>query len=123
MLTLSRSPRGRPLTTLLPYETDSGPLLLAADAGVGAETYDLSWARPAGDWHRFGVLRLSTRHSDDAEISFDPVRHQIPGLRQYPSVVRVREPAYVRARHSRSSDTEPENEPTTATREETHRVH
>jgi hypothetical protein len=101
VLTVSRHPRSRPLTTLLPYETDAGAVLLGAD-DVGAETYELSWARPAGDWHIFGVLRLSTRRSDDADISFDPVRHQLAGLRQYPSVSRLREPAYLRARRSRA---------------------
>lgn len=108
VLTVSRHPRRRPLTTLLPYETDSGPLLLAAD-GVGSGSYDLSWARPSGEWHLFGVLLLSTTRSDDAEISFDPVRHQIPGLRQYPAVRRLRAPAYVRARRSRAETIPEEN--------------
>ena len=114
VLTASRHPRSRPLTTLLPYETDSGPLLLAAE-GVEGGTYDLSWARPSGEWHLFGVLLLSSTRSGDPAISFDPVQHQIPGLRQYPSVRRLREPAYLRARRSRA-DTHPTNE-------ENHRVH
>lgn len=113
VLTASRHPRSRPLTTLLPYETDAGAVLLAA-LGTGSGTYDLSWARPSGEWHRFGVLRLSTTRSDDAEISFDPVRHQIAGLRQYPSVRRLRAPAYLRARRSRAE---------TDHTEETHHVH
>ncbi len=100
VLTASRQPRGRPMTTLLPYDTDAGPLLLGA-VGVGPETYELSWARPTGDWHGFGVLRLSARPGADRDLSFDPVRHQLAGLRQYPSVVRLREPAYLRARLSR----------------------
>jgi hypothetical protein len=106
LLTASRHPRSRPLTTLLPYDTDSGALLIAAD---GAETgsYELSWARPAGEWHGFGTLLLSTRRSDP-EISFDPMRRQIPGLRQYPSVRRLRAPGYIRARRSRA-----ESSPTT----------
>jgi hypothetical protein len=106
VLTASRHPRSRPFTTLLPYETDSGAVLLGAD-GTGAETYELSWARPAGDWHVFGVLRLATAHSDDADISFDPVLRQLPGLRQYPSVTRLREPAYLRARRARPHDANP----------------
>ncbi|GAA4753560.1 hypothetical protein GCM10023350_43540 [Nocardioides endophyticus] len=114
VLTASRQPRSRPLTTLLPYDTDSGALLLAAE-GVESGSYDLSWARPSGEWHLFGVLLLSTTRSDDTAISFDPVQHQIPGLRQYPSVRRLRAPAYVRARRSRA-DTSP-------TTEETHHVH
>lgn len=114
VLTASRQPRSRPLTTLLPYDTDSGALLLAAE-GVESGSYDLSWARPSGEWHLFGVLLLSTTRSDDTEISFDPVQHQIPGLRQYPSVRRLRAPAYFRARRSRAG--------TRPTTEETHHVH
>jgi hypothetical protein len=114
VLTAARQPRARPMTTLLPYETDSGALLLAAD-GVEPGSYDLSWARPSGEWHLFGVLLLSTTRSDDSEISFDPVVNQIPGLRQYPSVRRLRAPAYLRARRSRAE--------TTPTTEETHHVH
>jgi hypothetical protein len=114
VLTASRRPRSRPLTTLLPYDTDSGALLLAAE-GVEPGSYDLSWARPSGEWHLFGVLLLSTTRSDDAEISFDPVQHQIPGLRQYPSVRRLRAPAYFRARRSRAA--------TSPTTEEIHHVH
>jgi len=113
VLTASRHPHSRPLTTLLPYDTDSGALLLGADA-TRAGSYDLSWARPAGEWHQFGVLLLSTP-SDDREISFDPVQRQITGLRQYPSVRRLRAPAYRRARQSRADST-----PTT---KETSHVH
>ncbi|MFC6341255.1 hypothetical protein ACFP8W_04650 [Nocardioides hankookensis] len=99
MLTLARSPDSRPLTTLLPYDTDSGALLLAANGGP--ERYELAWARPSGEWHYFGVLLLS-RRTDEPEISFDPLMHQIEGLRQYSSVRRLREPAYLRARRSRA---------------------
>jgi hypothetical protein len=113
VLTATRHPRSRPLTTLLPYETDSGPVVLAAE-GVEPGSYDLSWARPSGEWHLFGVLLLSTTSTDDPEISFDPVQRQIPGLRQYPSVRRLRAPAYVRARRSRAG--------TSPTNEETHHV-
>jgi hypothetical protein len=114
VLTASRRPRSRPLTTLLPYDTDAGPVLLAAE-GVEPGSYDLSWSRPSGEWHLFGVLLLSTTPGDDPEISFDPVQRQIPGLRQYPSVRRLRAPAYLRARRSRA-----DSDPTT---EETHHVH
>lgn len=100
ILTACRSPRGRPLTTLLPYETDSGALLLAID-GTATAPYALLWARPAGPWHQFGQLHLSTTPSSDSAISFDPVINQIPGLRQYSAVRRLREPAYQRARNSR----------------------
>jgi hypothetical protein len=103
VLTASRQARQRLMTTLLPYETDTGPLLLGATA-TGDRSYELSWARPSGSWHAFGELRLSTVPGDDVPLSFDPVRRQLPGLRQYPSVVRLREPAYLRARRSRGQD-------------------
>lgn len=114
-LTVSRLPRGRPLTTLLPYDTDSGALMLAID-GTGTGPYDLSWARPSGRWHRFGELHLSGGPGSDPDISFDPILRQVPGLRQYPVVRHLREPAYVRARKSR-------NNPTTAMNEESDHVH
>jgi hypothetical protein len=103
VLTASRRAGARPMTTLLPYDTDTGPLLLGAEA-TGERTYELSWARPSGDWHAFGELLLSTRPGDDLAISFDPIDRQLPGLRQYPTVVRLREPAYLRARRSRGQD-------------------
>jgi hypothetical protein len=102
VLTASRQGQ-RPMTTLLPYETAIGPVLLGARL-IGDECYELSWARASGSWHGFGVLRLSTGPGDDARISFDPIRRQLPGLRQYPAVVRLREPAYLRARRSREQD-------------------
>jgi hypothetical protein len=95
----SRGARTQPMTTLLPYRTESGPVVLSVDP-VGAEAFELSWARPAGDWNVFGCLRLSTRRVDE-EISFDPILHQLPGLDQYPAVRRLREPAYATARRSR----------------------
>jgi hypothetical protein len=99
VLTPSRGSRDRPMTTLLPYDTASGPLLLGAFA-TGQDTFALTWATPLGEWSQFGVLILAGSH-DDQEISFDPVRNQIEGLRQYAVVRRLREPAYATARSSR----------------------
>jgi hypothetical protein len=101
VLTASRSPQARPMTTLLPYRTDRGPLLLGARA-TGAESFELAVASPEGEWIRFGELRLSARPAGDPEISFDPVAHQRPGLEQYDAVERLREPAYQSARGTRS---------------------
>lgn len=101
VLTASRHPDGRPLTTLLPYRTPIGPVLLGARS-VGPQTYALSWTRGAGSWHRFANLRLADRLEDGTGISFDPLLHRLPGLDQYPSITRLREPAYLRARRSRT---------------------
>lgn len=100
VLTASWRPGGRPLTTLLPYRTSTGPVLLGARALDGS-TYELSWARPSGDWRLLGELHLADDPGDE-DVSFDPVRNRVPGLEQYPTVVRLREPAYLRARKSRS---------------------
>jgi len=107
VLTASHRPDDRPLTTLLPYRTPIGPVLLGARAHR-TRSYELFWARHDGPWHPFGELVLSMRAGDDQDISFDPVRAQLPGLQQYPFVARLREPAYSRARRARTgSDPRP----------------
>jgi hypothetical protein len=103
LLTVSRRPRSRPMTTLLPYRAATGPIVLAVTS-TGPRTYELSWARLSGDWSPFGRVHLLGRCPDDPDLSFDPVRHQLPGLEQYPAVVRLREPAYRQARRSRAED-------------------
>ena len=101
LLTASRSPRRRPMTTLLPYRTDRGPLLLGARA-IGEDCFELAVATPEGEWTRFADLRVSALPAADQDVSFDPVAHQVPGLEQYAAVERMREPSYQTARASRS---------------------
>jgi hypothetical protein len=112
VLVPSRRPSTQPMTTLLPYRTESGPIVLGAEA-MGEQLFELSWARPAGEWHVFAVLRLSGQRLEE-EISFDPVLRQVTGLEQYPSVRRLREPAYATARQSRGESA------TTTTQENSH---
>jgi hypothetical protein len=100
VLTPSRTPQGRPMTTLLPYRTPQGPVLLGARS-TGEETFELAWARYDGDWHAFADLRLSQLPGTDEDVSFDAVLHQLPGLEQYDAVERLREPSYRTARESR----------------------
>lgn len=106
VLTASRSTYGRPMTTLLPYRTEAGPVLLGARA-AGHETIELSCSVGDGPWRRFADLRLSQQDAgpehldDDGDLSFDPVRHRLPGLEQYGWVERLREPAYAEARADR----------------------
>ena len=101
-LTAARSPYDRPLTTLLPYRTESGPVLLSA-CYFDPTTVELSWALRSGTWHHFADLCLREDAVDepDALISFDPVENQLPGLEFYDWVQRLREPAYQAARWSR----------------------
>jgi hypothetical protein len=102
-LTMSRSPYGRPLTTLLPYRSPVGPVLLAARWEAESEL-SLAWALGSGSWRRFADLTLDGDpiNGPDAEISFDPLRHELPGLANYDTVRRLREPAYLTARRSRA---------------------
>ena len=106
-LTASRSPYRRPLTTLLPYRTPAGPLLLAAEHR-DERTVDLSSAVLTGKWQRFGQLTLDTDHptaAHDAPIAFDPLLNTLPGLENYGWVHRLREPSYLTARRSRRGET------------------
>jgi hypothetical protein len=90
----------RALTTLLPYVTPTGPLLLAATPQRG-ECYDLLWARPRGPWHPWGRLVLDACWDGDPLLSFDPVVNAFPGLEHPSWARRLREPAYAQARRSR----------------------
>lgn len=103
-LTAARTPYGRPMTTLLPYRTPVGAVLLSA-VFDDESTVGLSWAAGSGIWHRFAelVLHTSPGSGEDAPLSFDPIENVLPGLETYPWVRRLREPAYATARHSRGS--------------------
>ena len=100
VLTLSRTTYGRPMTTLLPYDTVAGPVVLAARAS-GESRLELAYAIGDGDWHHFADLLLSTRQPDDPDLTFDAVLNTVPGLEQYAAVRKLREPAYRMARASR----------------------
>jgi len=102
LLVPSRALYARPMTTLLPYATAAGPVLLAVRA-AGENRLDLRFAVGRGPWRPVGELELSDRHSDEA-VSFDPIRNTLPGLAQYAAVRRLREPAYSAARSSRNEE-------------------
>jgi hypothetical protein len=102
VLTCARSPYTRPMTTLLPYRTPAGPVLLSA-VFRDETTALLSWAVGVGAWHPFAELRLDVDPADepDTPLSFDPVSSTLPGLATYDWVRRLRAPAYAAARRSR----------------------
>jgi hypothetical protein len=104
-LTASRSPYRRPLTTLLPYRTPAGAVVLAA-VHLDERTLDLSCAILTGPWQAFGRLRLDPDRpttAPDQPISFDPLLNTLPGLENYGWVRRLREPSYLSARRSRGT--------------------
>ncbi|HEX5086950.1 MAG TPA: hypothetical protein VFV89_04020 [Nocardioides sp.] len=98
----TRSPYGRPMTTLLPYETVAGPVLLGVHRVAGGRL-ELVFAVGDGAWRPFAELVLG-EPADDADVSFDAVRNTLPGLEQFAAVRRLRAPAYAAARAARSAD-------------------
>lgn len=103
-LTPARSPYARPMTTLLPYRTPAGAVLLSAVFHDETKVA-LAWAIRSGAWHPFAELSLDKDPVDEADmlLSFDPARNVLPGLETYDWVRRLREPAYATARGSRRS--------------------
>jgi len=99
VLTASRTPHGRPLTTLLPHRAPRGPVVLAARP-VTAERYELLWSTPGGSWRSFGALTVSPEQGLDPDLSFDPLLNTLPGLDNFEWVRRLREPAYATARRT-----------------------
>ena len=102
LLVPTRTTHGRPMTTLLPYRTAAGPVLLGVHK-VAADRLELSFAVGEGPWGAFGELVLSGPEGDE-DISFDAVRNTVPGLEHYASVRRLRGPSYAAARSSRGED-------------------
>lgn len=106
VLTAAHEPGGRPMSTLLPYRTPSGAVLLGATE-VGPGRWSLAVASPQGPWRPFADL-VRSDETGDADVSFDPVRNTIPGLEVAGWVRRLREPSYRTARRSRSAGPTPD---------------
>jgi hypothetical protein len=95
-----------PLTTLLPFETRAGRLVLglfpddsSRDDLSGATHYDVRASLGSGPWRPLGHLALAPLDVEDPpELRFDPIRNTPPGLDTHPVIVRLRDPAYVAAR-------------------------
>jgi hypothetical protein len=92
-----------PYSTLQPYRTPTGPVLLSAtpDEDGGALTVRLAAARPTGPWREFGVVVADLAGAEDEPVEFDPFLHPVPGLANYEWTRRIREGAYSAARRSR----------------------
>lgn len=101
LLAPSRRLPGATLTTLLPYRTPTGPVVIGARA-ADPHRYVLAFASARGAWKPFGELVVAAGAGPDPLVSFDPVRNQLPGLDNYEWVRRLREPAYLTARRTRS---------------------
>lgn len=103
LITLRRAQDGAEMTTLFPYATHAGPVLLSACYRTPS-TVELAFARGPGGrgaWEPFADLLLSERGDDDPSLAFDAVLHTPPGLEQYDAVRRLRAASYRTARDAR----------------------
>lgn len=91
-------------STLLPYRTDNGPILIAACPDpADPDRFELACAAPRGPWRAFADLQLGRDiGTGDESLSFDPILHQLPRLDCYPWAAQLREGAYRAARWSRN---------------------
>lgn len=90
----------QPLTTLLPYRSPVGPIVIGARP-VDVRGYELSWAPVGGAWRPLGELTLEVALPEETDPSFDPITHPLPGLAQYAWVEHLREYSYATARRLR----------------------
>ncbi|MBT2586639.1 hypothetical protein [Arthrobacter sp. ISL-95] len=118
ILKLRRDAASAVFSTMMPYKSESGPVLIAArtidgPAQLPAEprsfsshlgqhewTLELHFASPLGPWTRFGTLTLTLAdaHGSDTSERFDPVLNPLPTAGTYGWTRRLREPSYAVAR-------------------------
>lgn len=117
ILRLRRDAASAVFSSMMPYKSDDGPVLIAARtiggpaklpveprafrALLGDEswTLELHHARPLGPWTRFGTLTLTLAdQAEDTAARFDPVLNPLPTARTYGWTQRLREPSYALAR-------------------------
>jgi hypothetical protein len=94
----------RAYTSLFPYKTPAGPLLLAAIPTPGSPRhYELAYSRPAGPWLPFPTLEITqtTYRGHDLDLSFDPVLNVVPGLETYDWAAQLRRFSYAASRRAR----------------------
>jgi hypothetical protein len=94
----------RAYTSLFPYRTMAGPLLLAAIPTAGnPRHFELAYSRPKGPWLSFGTLEVTEAAypGHDLDLSFDPVLNVIPGLESYDWAARLRKFSYAASRRAR----------------------
>ncbi|MCW2134707.1 hypothetical protein B0G38_003891 [Arthrobacter sp. VKM Ac-2550] len=104
-------------TTLMPYQSSRGPVLLAARPldsalrlpaktedfrqALGDRVWTLGLYHSAlrGPWTRFATMSLSLdRTQQDTDRRFDPLLHPLPGAGIYRWTRTLREPSYTTAR-------------------------
>lgn len=97
---------GHPHSSVMPYRSPAGPLLLAAfPLAEDGSRFELVWSRLRGDWSPFAVLEVLSDWDDapDPPLTFDPVLNQVPGLPSYPWAAQLRRFAYAGSRRARGA--------------------
>ncbi|GAA4672319.1 hypothetical protein [Nocardioides nanhaiensis] len=92
-----------PMTTLMPFRTVRGPLVLGARRTGPDELVVVAAAGLAGAWRPVARIVLGDPLAEES-VDFDPVLNRVPGLGAYPWAVRLRRPAYAVARAGRGGD-------------------
>jgi hypothetical protein len=105
-----------PLTTMMPYRGEDGPVLLGArtlspsrlpsslrgfERALGTSPWQLGlyFATPRGSWQHFGTLTLRLDpEGEEKDLRFDAVLHPLAGAQTYDWTRRVREPSYAVSR-------------------------
>jgi hypothetical protein len=117
------TPSRATFSSILPYRSARGPVLLCArtvpprslpaDVAALRDAVDaapwrlrLYFAEPTGTWHPFAEVTLrSARPDDDAALRFDAVRNPLPGAGTYAWVRALRQPSYRLAQGTAEPDT------------------
>jgi hypothetical protein len=97
---------GVPYSSLMPYRSQTGPLLLAAfPLTRDGRRFELAWSALTGSWAPFGTLDVGSDPGDaaDAPVTFDPVLNELPGLHSYSWAARLRRFAYAGSRRARGA--------------------
>jgi hypothetical protein len=101
-------------STLQPYRTAQGPVVLSAtptndDTAESELVIRLAAARPTGRWHDFGsvVVAGPVEPAADGDVNFDVFLNTVPGLDNYAWARRLREGAYAAARRHRGASATP----------------
>lgn len=104
-LTAARAVDQRAYTTLLPYRTPHGPVVLGLQP-EGDGMFRLERAYGTGPWTAFGRLAIDGPYAGPA-LAFDPVLAPVPGLPPYAWVAALREPSYRAAQQGRTGEVGP----------------
>jgi hypothetical protein len=108
----ARDPYRAGYTSIVPFRTRTGPLMVGAfaDDAVSPAGFVLSVASVGGNWRRFGHLDLVNGDAEQRpdgsgvpqpDLDFDPVLHPVPQLELPDWLARLRAPAYRASRRAR----------------------